>query len=78
MFTGAVFYKKIAEGDIFAYGLNDQCMALSMHLFTVTTQVTNAPHALPFAIATVLLGLVLTVNLTAIIVRSWLRGRRKW
>jgi phosphate transport system permease protein len=78
MFTGAVFYKKIAEGNFFAYGLNDQCMALSMHLFTVTTQVTNAPHALPFAIATVLLGLVLTVNLTAIIVRSWLRGRRKW
>ena len=78
MFTGAVFYKKIEEGNFFAYGLNDQCMALSMHLFTVTTQVTNAPHALPFAIATVLLGLVLTVNLTAIIVRSWLRGRRKW
>jgi phosphate transport system permease protein len=78
MFTGAVFYKKIEEGNFFAYGLNDQCMALSMHLFTVTTQVTNAPHALPFAIATVLLGLVLAVNLTAIIVRSWLRGRRKW
>ena len=34
--------------------------------------------ALPFAIATVLLGLVLFVNLTAIIFRSWLRGRKKW
>ncbi|MEK0449419.1 MAG: hypothetical protein RL088_1687 [Verrucomicrobiota bacterium] len=78
MFTGAVFYRKIEEGNLFAYGLNDQCMALSMHLFTVTTQVTNAPHALPFAIATVLLGLVLFVNLTAIIFRSWLRGRKKW
>ena len=78
MFTGAVFYRKIEEGNFFAYGLNDQCMALSMHLFTVTTQVTNAPHALPFAIATVLLGLVLFVNLTAIIFRSWLRGRKKW
>ena len=78
MFTGAVFYRKIEEGNFFAYGLNDQCMALSMHLFTVTTQVTNAPHALPFAIATVLLGLVLLVNLTAIIFRSWLRGRKKW
>jgi phosphate transport system permease protein len=78
MFTGAVFYRRIEEGNFFAYGLADQCMALSMHLFTVTTQVTNAPHALPFAIATVLLGLVVLVNLTAIIFRSWLRGRKKW
>jgi phosphate transport system permease protein len=67
MFTGAVFYRKIEEGNIFAYGLTDQCMALSMHLFTVTTQVTNTPHALPFAIATVLVGLVFIVNLTAIL-----------
>jgi phosphate transport system permease protein len=78
MFTGAVFYRRIEEGDFFAYGLGDQCMALSMHLFTVTTQVTNAPQALPFAIALVLLGLVVFVNLTAILVRSWLRGRKKW
>lgn len=78
MFTGAVFYRKIPEGDIFAYGLNDQCMALSMHLYTVTTQVTNAPQALPYAIATVLLGCVVLVNFTAIVVRSWLRSRKKW
>jgi phosphate transport system permease protein len=78
MFTGAVFYRKIEEGNIFAYGLTDQCMALSMHLFTVTTQVTNTPHALPFAIATVLVGLVFLVNFTAILFRSWLRGRKKW
>jgi phosphate transport system permease protein len=78
MFTGAVFYRKIPEGDLFAYGLRDQCMALSMHLYTVTTQVTNAPHALPFAIATVLLGCVLLVNATAIVIRSWLRSRKKW
>jgi phosphate transport system permease protein len=78
MFTGAVFYRKIADNDPFAYGLRDQCMALSMHLYTVTTQVTNAPHALPYAIATVLLGCVLLVNLTAIVARSWLRSRKKW
>ena len=78
MFTGAVFYRKIPEGDLFAYGVNDQCMALSMHLYTVTTQVTNAPHALPYAIATVLLGCVVLVNFTAIVVRSWLRSRKKW
>jgi phosphate transport system permease protein len=78
MFTGAVFYRKIEEGNIFAYGLKDQCMALSMHLYTVTTQVTNAPPALPYAIAVVLLGSVLLVNASAIVIRIWLRSRKKW
>ncbi|MET0594750.1 MAG: phosphate ABC transporter permease PstA [Polyangiaceae bacterium] len=78
MFTGAVFFKKIPEGDIFAYGLRDQCMALSMHLYTVTTQVTNAPEALPYAIAVVLLGTVLMVNAMSIALRVYLRSRKKW
>ncbi len=78
MFTGAVFFKKIPEGNLFAYSLSDQCMALSMHLYTVTTQVTNAPEALPYAIAVVLLGTVLLVNATAIVVRVYLRSRKKW
>ena len=78
MFTGAVFFKKIREGDPFAYGLMDQCMALSMHLFTITTQVTDAPHALPYATAVVLLGTVMLVNATSIGLRVWLRSRKKW
>ena len=78
MFTGAVFFKKIPEGDFFAYGLWDQCMALSMHLFTITTQVTNAPEALPYATAAVLLGTVLLVNTTSIALRVYLRSRKKW
>jgi len=78
MFTGAVFYRNIPEGNLFAYGLKDQCMALSMHLYTVTTQVTNAPEALPYAIAVVLLGTVLLVNATAIVFRVYLRARKKW
>jgi phosphate transport system permease protein len=78
MFTGAVFFKKIPEGDVFAYGLKDQCMALSMHLYTVTTQVTNAPEALPYAIAVVLLGTVLMVNALSITLRVYLRSRKKW
>jgi phosphate transport system permease protein len=78
MFTGAVFFKKIEEGDLFAYGLYDQCMALSMHLFTITTQVTDAPHALPYATAVVLLGTVLVVNASAIALRIRLRSRKKW
>ena len=36
LFTGAVFFKAMpSEGDLFPYGLFDQCMALSMHLFTL-------------------------------------------
>jgi phosphate transport system permease protein len=78
MFTGAVFFKKIEEGDLFAYGLSDQCMALSMHLFTITTQVTDAPKALPYATAVVLLASVLFVNAAAIGLRVYLRSRKKW
>ncbi len=78
MFTGVVFFKAIREGDIFAYGLLDQCMALSMHLFTISTQVPNVPEALPYGTAVVLLGTVLLVNTTAIILRVYMRSRKKW
>jgi phosphate transport system permease protein len=78
MFTGAVFFKKISEGNLFAYNLKDQCMALSMHLYTVTTQVTEAPAALPYAIATVLVVTVLAVNALSIGLRVYLRSRKKW
>ncbi|HUF60560.1 MAG TPA: phosphate ABC transporter permease PstA [Verrucomicrobiales bacterium] len=78
MFTGAVFYRNIAEGDLFAYSLREQVMALSMHLYTVTTQVTGVPEALPFAVATVLIAAIIGINSTAIVFRIWLRNRKKW
>lgn len=78
MFTGAVFFKRIEEGDLLAYNIWDQCMALSMHLFTITTQVTDAPEALPYATAVVLLATVLAFNATAIMLRVYLRSRKKW
>ena len=78
MFTGAVFYKAIRQGDVFAYGLLDQCMALSMHLFTLSTQVPDVPDALPFGTAVVLLATVLSVNALSIILRVYLRSHRKW
>jgi phosphate transport system permease protein len=78
MFTGVVFYKAIKEGDPFAYSLFGQCMALSMHLFTISTQVPDVPKALPYGTAVVLLGAVLAVNAVAILVRMRLRSRRKW
>ena len=78
MFTGAGFFKSVRPGQLFAYGLHEQCMALSMHLYTLATQVPNVQESLPYATAVVLLGSVLLVNATAIVVRAWLRGRKKW
>lgn len=78
MFTGAVFYKAVERGDLFPYQLTEQCMALSMHLFVLTTQVPGVKEALPYATALVLLGLVLMINATAISLRVWLRARKKW
>jgi phosphate transport system permease protein len=78
MFTGAVFFKAIPEGKIFAYGLFDQCMALSMHLFTISTQVPDVPEAMLYGTAVVLLGAVLAVNATSIALRVYLRSRKKW
>ena len=78
MFTGAVFYKAIGQGDFFAYSIFDQCMALSMHLFTISTQVPGVPEALPYGIAIVLLGTVLSINTFAIIFRVYLRSHKKW
>jgi len=78
MFTGAVFFKALRNGGIFAYGLFDQCMALSMHLFTISTQVPDVPEALPYGTAVVLLGLVLAVNALSIVFRVYLRSRKRW
>jgi len=78
MFTGAVFFKSVSRGHFFAYGLQEQCMALSMHLYTISTQVPGVKEGLPYATAVVLLGCVLLVNATAIAVRAYLRSRKKW
>jgi phosphate transport system permease protein len=78
MFTGAVFFKALRNHGVFAYGLLDQCMALSMHLFTITTQVQDVPEALPYGTAVVLMGLVLICNALSISFRIYLRARRKW
>jgi phosphate transport system permease protein len=78
MFTGAVFYKAVARGELFPYFLNEQCMALSMHLYTISTQVPNVKESIPYATAVVLLCSVLVVNASAIALRVWLRNHKKW
>ncbi len=78
MFTGAVFFKSVSKGELFPYSLGEQCMALSMHLYTLATQVPNVRPSLQNATAVVLLGTVLIVNAAAIAARAWLRSRKKW
>ena len=78
MFTGAVFFKSVSRGELFPYSLGEQCMALSMHLYTLATQVPNVRPSLQNATAVVLLGTVLIVNAAAIALRAWLRSRKKW
>ena len=78
MFTGAVFFKAISEGDVFAYGLLDRFMALSMHLYQLSTQVPGVPEAVEYGTAVVLLGAVLMVNALAIVLRVYLRARKRW
>ena len=78
MFTGAVFYKAIAEGNLFAYNITEQCMALSLHLFTISTQVPDVTDGIPYGTAIVLVGSVLLVNAVSIVLRVYLRTRKKW
>ena len=78
MFTGAVFYKAIVEGNLLAYNITEQCMALSLHLFTISTQVPDVTEGIPYGTAVVLVGTVLLVNAAAIVLRVYLRTRKKW
>jgi phosphate transport system permease protein len=78
MFTGAVFYKAVTRGELFPYALHEQVMALSMHLYTLSTQVPDVKESMQYATAVVLLGSVLLVNAAAIVVRVWVRSRKKW
>lgn len=73
MFTGAVFLRLVPPDSVF-----DQTMALSFHLYTVSTQVTGVPRQVPFAVALTLILVVLSMNALAIWFRMRLRGRKKW
>ncbi|HUR28883.1 MAG TPA: phosphate ABC transporter permease PstA, partial [Planctomycetota bacterium] len=78
MLTGVATFKAIENSGLFLYHLNEQCMALSMHLFYVRTQASGAKEELSYAIAATLLGVVLLVNASAIGFRIYLRSRKKW
>ncbi len=73
MFTGAVFFSPFLP-----QGVMDQTMAMSLHLFVVSTQVPNVPENLPYGVALVLIGMVLIMNSISIAFRMHLRGKKKW
>jgi phosphate transport system permease protein len=73
MFTGAAFFLPLLPQSVF-----DQTMALSLHLFVVSTQVPNMPEAVPYGVALVLIAMVMLMNTLSIALRMVLRGRKKW
>jgi phosphate transport system permease protein len=73
MFTGAAFFLPFLPQSVY-----DQTMALSLHLFVISTQVPGVPDGLPYGVALVLVGIVLVMNSVSIAFRTWLRGRKKW
>ena len=81
LFTGAVFFAPVPDhgwASLFPYGPGDRCMALSMHLFTLATQVRDAPESIQYGTAVVLMGLILAVNSLSIGLRTYLRSRKRW
>lgn len=73
MFTGAVFFTPFLPQSVL-----DQTMALSLHLFVISTQVPGVPENLPYGVALVLIAMVLLMNSLSIAFRMYLRGRKKW
>jgi phosphate transport system permease protein len=73
MFTGAAFFLPFLPESVY-----DQTMAMSLHLFVISTQVPGIPEGLPYAVALVLIGMVLVMNAASIGLRMYLRGKKKW
>lgn len=73
MFTGAAFFLPFLPQSVY-----DQTMAMSLHLFVISTQVPGVPEGLPFGVALVLIALVLVMNSLSIGLRMVLRGKKKW
>jgi phosphate transport system permease protein len=81
LFTGATFFKFVADGGwqkLFPYNPGEPFMAMSMHLHIISTQISQMPDKMKFGAAAVLIALILFVNSFAIVLRVWLRGRKKW
>ena len=75
MFTAAAFYTAKLPSSIF-----DEVMALPFHIYVLATAGTHieATRPIQFGTILVLVGLVLGVDLIAIVIRSTMRKRKRW
>ena len=81
LFTGATFFKFIPNDGwdkIMPYNLGEPFMALSMHLHVISNQISQMPETMKYGAAAVMIGLILFINSFAIVLRLWLRSRKRW
>ena len=81
LFTGATFFKFVAnEGTekLFPYHIGEPFMALSMHLHVISSQISQMPDVMKFGCAAVVIALILFINSFAIVLRVWVRRRKRW
>lgn len=71
LFTVAAFYLPNLPHSVF-----DQAMALPYHLYIISTQIPNIRQDYRYGTALVLVGLVLVMNVSAIVIRSKFRQKR--
>ena len=73
LFTVAAFYlPRLPSSPL------DQTMALPYHLYVISTQVPGMPLSVQYGTALVLLGLVLSLNIVASVMRRHFRRKRQW
>jgi phosphate transport system permease protein len=73
LFTVAAFFLPVLPRSPF-----DQTMALPYHLYVISTQVPGMPEEIQYGTALVLLGIVLSMNVFASVIRSYYRRKRQW
>jgi phosphate transport system permease protein len=81
LFTGATYFKYIADHGwqkLFPFSIGEPFVAMSMHLHVISTQISKMPEVMRYGAAAVLIALILFINSFAIILRVWLRGRKRW
>ncbi|MDI6777187.1 MAG: phosphate ABC transporter permease PstA [Syntrophales bacterium] len=75
MFTAAAFFTARLPSSIF-----DEVMALPYHIYVLATAGTHIEETIPiqYGTALVLVALVLSIDLVAIVIRSYMRKRKRW
>lgn len=75
MFTAAAYFTAKLPGSVF-----DEVMALPYHIYVLATAGTNieATRPIQFGTVLVLVGIVLGIDLVAIVIRGYMRRNKRW